>query len=92
MDSLIISLHANVNNSKFIKKNSPESLPATPPPLKRVLVKWISLKITFVINVKASTTNEKLQNPLLQCTRGQDYKRFSSMDWCSTHNLCSEMT
>ena len=23
---------------------------------------------------------------------GQDYKRFSSMDWCSTHNLCSEMT
>ena len=24
--------------------------------------------------------------------RGQDYKRFSSMDWCSTHNLCSEMT
>ena len=25
-------------------------------------------------------------------TRGQDYKRFSSMDWCSTHNLCSEMT
>ena len=25
-------------------------------------------------------------------TLGQDYKRFSSMDWCSTHNLCSEMT
>ena len=23
---------------------------------------------------------------------GQDYKRFSSMDWCSTHNMCSEMT
>ena len=23
---------------------------------------------------------------------GPDYKRFSSMDWCSTHNLCSEMT
>ena len=22
-------------------------------------------------------------------TLGQDYKRFSSMDWCSTHNLCS---
>ena len=22
----------------------------------------------------------------------QDYKRFSGMDWCSTHNLCSEMT
>ena len=33
MDSLIISLHANVNNSKFIKKNSPEFRPA-PPPLK----------------------------------------------------------
>ena len=25
-------------------------------------------------------------------TRGQDYKRFSSMSRCSTHNLCSEMT
>ena len=24
--------------------------------------------------------------------RGQDYKRFSSMSRCSTHNLCSEMT
>ena len=23
---------------------------------------------------------------------GQDYKRFSSMSRCSTHNLCSEMT
>ena len=30
MDSLIISLHGNVNNSKFIKKNTPESRPATP--------------------------------------------------------------
>ena len=30
------------------------------------------------------------QNP--RETWGQDYKRFSSMDWCSTHNLCSEMT
>ena len=30
MDSLIISLHGNVNNSKFIKnKNPPESRPAT---------------------------------------------------------------
>ena len=29
---------------------------------------------------------------LRDITRGQDYKRFSSMDWCSTHNLCSEMT
>ena len=28
MDSLIISLHGNVNNSKFIKTNSPESRPA----------------------------------------------------------------
>ena len=27
--SLIISLHGNVNNSKFIKTNSPESRPAT---------------------------------------------------------------
>ena len=25
-------------------------------------------------------------------TKGQDYKRFSSMARCSTHNLCSEMT
>ena len=25
-------------------------------------------------------------------SRGQDYKRFSSMSRCSTHNLCSEMT
>ena len=25
-------------------------------------------------------------------TGGQDYKRFSSMSRCSTHNLCSEMT
>ena len=25
-------------------------------------------------------------------TRGQDYKHFSSMSRCSTHNLCSEMT
>ena len=23
---------------------------------------------------------------------GQDYKEISSMDWCSTDNLCSEMT
>ena len=31
MDTFIISLHGNVNNSKFIKKrNSPESRPATP--------------------------------------------------------------
>ena len=30
MDSLIISLHGNVNNSKFIKRNSPESRPAPP--------------------------------------------------------------
>ena len=30
MDSLIISLHGNVNNSKFIKKNPPESRPAPP--------------------------------------------------------------
>ena len=28
----------------------------------------------------------------LQRNRGQDYKRFSSMSRCSTHNLCSEMT
>ena len=33
MDSLIISLHGNVNNSKFIKKNSTEFRPA-PPPLR----------------------------------------------------------
>ena len=25
-------------------------------------------------------------------TWGQDYKHFSSMSRCSTHNLCSEMT
>ena len=25
-------------------------------------------------------------------TWAQDYKRFSSMSRCSTHNLCSEMT
>ncbi len=30
MDSLIIFLHGNVNNSKFIKKNSPEFRPAPP--------------------------------------------------------------
>ena len=31
VDSVIISLHGNVNNSKLIKKiNSPESRPATP--------------------------------------------------------------
>ena len=30
MNSLIISLHGNVNNSRFIKQNSPESRPATP--------------------------------------------------------------
>ena len=24
--------------------------------------------------------------------RAQDYKEISSMDWCSTHNLFSEMT
>ena len=33
------------------------------------------------------------RNPLyIQYTLGQDYKRFSSMSRCSTHNLCSEMT
>ena len=31
MESLIIYLHRNVNNSKFIKKNSPEIRPAPPP-------------------------------------------------------------
>ena len=24
--------------------------------------------------------------------RGQDYKEISIMDWCSTHNLSSDMT
>ena len=28
----------------------------------------------------------------MRMIRGQDYKRFSSMSRCSTHNLCSEMT
>ena len=31
MDSLIISLHGNVNNSKIFFLNSPESRPCTPP-------------------------------------------------------------
>ena len=30
--------------------------------------------------------------PLNSDNWGQDYKRFSSMSRCSTHNLCSEMT
>ena len=34
MDSLIISLHGNVNNSKFIKKNIPLNFDQHPPPLK----------------------------------------------------------
>ena len=34
MDSLIISLHGNVNNSKFIKKNIPLNFDHHPPPLK----------------------------------------------------------
>ena len=32
MDSLIISLHGNVNNSKFIKKNIPLNFDQHPPP------------------------------------------------------------
>ena len=35
---------------------------------------------------------ERLRNDTVGVTRGQDYKRFSSMSRCSTHNLCSEMT
>ena len=29
---------------------------------------------------------------ILDQNRSQDYKEISSMDWGSTHNLCSEMT
>ena len=39
-------------------------------------------------NVPISTST----TPLASLSRGQDYKRFSSMSRCSTHNLCSEMT
>ena len=38
-DSLIISLHGDVNNSKFAKKHSPESRPT--PPLNRHLRTFI---------------------------------------------------
>ena len=37
------------------------------------------------VSVSTSVNLSKLR-------RGQDYKRFSSMSRCSTHNLCSEMT
>ena len=35
---------------------------------------------------------KNLVSRLVQVTLGEDYKRFSSMSRCSTHNLCSEMT
>ena len=56
MDSSIISLHGNVNNSKFILKNSPESRPATP------------LKILFTLNVKFKTPLQFTLN-YLHCSR-----------------------
>ena len=42
MESLIISLHGNVNNSKFIKKIHPEIRPATP--LKLIILKCIKIR------------------------------------------------
>ena len=47
-------------------------------PLKVIMTKQRSPVLLLAINEIAK--------------RGQDYKRFSSMSRCSTHNLCSEMT
>ena len=41
---------------------------------------------------KGNPSEAASMHALTEETRCQDYKRFSSMDWCSTHNLCSEMT
>ena len=57
MDSLIISLHGNVNNSKFIKKNTPESRPATP--LRNVLVTRIHYA-TELLNMATERLNMRL--------------------------------
>ena len=48
-------------------------------------------RIVLMLPFKKSRSIYKVDSVKKQ-SRGQDYKRFSSMDWCSTHNLCSEMT
>ena len=50
MDSLVISLHGNVNNSKFIKKNSPESRPDTRPVKLSLLVMRNSRKLQKLVS------------------------------------------
>ena len=49
----------------------------------------VTVKIHFLGIRCFEVTAAKLYD---YCTRGQDYKRFSSMSRCSTHNRCSEMT
>ena len=47
----------------------------------------LCLRVIFVYRM----SNDILNRPTVS-TGAQDYKRFSSMSRCSTHNLCSEMT
>ena len=57
---------------------------------------WQEERLIFIIwdvldEDAAETIGRKPDNNVF-ITRGHDYKRFSSMSRCSTHNLCSEMT
>ena len=59
--------------------------------LIQVSIKTLDQRINS-INAVEKTRDETSQRDQTLKSWGQDYKRFSSMDWCSTHTLCSEMT
>ena len=67
-----------------------------PPPLFSLEMQTQRLlqSLSFSKSIRCTTMHPGVAyfTSLGKNTRGQDYKRFSSMDWCSTHNLCSEMT
>ena len=53
--------------------------------------RW-NIRVHFVVAVFARGAKKMSLYDICIMYWGQDYKRFSSMSRCSTHNLCSEMT
>ena len=79
--SRLISLEGNVLQLLLVR----EMLQSTGILLVREMLQSTGIMYTFSLQLFGSSYVSFL-------ARGQDYKRFSSMSRCSTHNLCSEMT
>ena len=55
-----------------------------------VIHAFVTCGLDYGNALSADTLERKSRSS--SASRGQDYKRVSSMSRCSTHNLCSEMT